>query len=39
VTKLIGTFREYGNVPKSDLTSTVCDVVDWNYVAHGRVKW
>jgi hypothetical protein len=39
VTKLIGTFREYGNATKRDLTGTVCDVLDWIYVAHDRVKW
>ena len=39
MTKLVGTFREYGNAPKSDLTGAFCDVVDWNYVAHERVKW
>ena len=38
MTKLVSTSREYGNVPKSDLTSTVFGVVDWNYVTHDRVK-
>ena len=39
MTKLMGTFREYGNAPQNDLTGTDCDVVDWIYLAHDRVKW
>jgi hypothetical protein len=32
-------FPRIWNVPKSDLTSTVFDVVDCNHVAHDRFKW